>query len=326
MGIRIVLPILLLSYLTPVCLNAQGCSDAGVCTAGPLGDILFSTTDSLRPEAPTKHVVRLTGSYAIGERGTTIVQSIAEVGFTGPLFGVRLRVPYMAAFGDLGSNSGVGDPLVTLNFPFTVGTRSRMEVFGGVKFAANRANASVDSKPLPMPYQTSLGTTDLLAGVQYRRGRITAAVAYQYVWLDNNENAFHPDRWTDNMDASGYFLPAARQDDAVVRLQYAIPLGRSVVQPGLLGIYHVKQDVRMTGTQIMPMMDFGPAPVEGSAGLTLNLTADLRYAIDDRWSFEMSWGSPVVVRRERPDGLTRFFVLNAGLAYRFGAGDQSTLP
>jgi hypothetical protein len=316
MATRIAL--LLLSFLAPVFLRAQGCSDAGVCTAGPLGDVHFTTADSLRPSMPAKHFTRLTGSYAIGERGTTIVQSIAEVGLTGPLFGVQLRVPYMAAFGDLGSNSGVGDPVVTLNFPFAVGTRTRMEVFGGVKFAANRANASVDNKPLPMPYQTSLGTTDLLAGVQYRHGRITAALAYQYVWLDRNENIFHPDRWMGNMDASGYFLPAARQDDAVARLHYAIPAGRFVVQPGLLAIYHMREDVRMTGSLIMPRMDFGPVPVEGSAGLTLNLTADARYMINDRWSLDLSWGSPLIVRKERPDGLTRFFVLNAGLTHRFG--------
>ena len=57
--------------------------------------------------------------------------------------------------------------------------------------------------------------------------------------------------------------------------------------------------------------------IDGSEGLTLNLTLDAGYRLNDRWTAELAYGSPLIVREERPDGLTRSMVLNAGLRYAF---------
>ena len=78
---------------------------------------------------------------------------------------------------------------------------------------------------------------------------------------------------------------------------------------------HLDQDTRLdsTGTRMA---------VEGSDGLTLNLTIDARYRLNDAWTLELAYGSPMVVRDERPDGLTRSLVLNLALAYRFGAARE----
>ncbi|HRH38205.1 MAG TPA: hypothetical protein PK760_07665, partial [Flavobacteriales bacterium] len=51
--------------------HAQGCSDAGVCTAGPIGKIANDSTVSVE----ARNYARLTFSYAIGERGTLITQA-----------------------------------------------------------------------------------------------------------------------------------------------------------------------------------------------------------------------------------------------------------
>ncbi len=315
--------IILMALLIPAGSHAQGCSDAGVCTAGPIGEMDPILHDSLPASPVLRHFARMTASYGIGERRTSVVQSIAEVGFRGDFFGVQIRVPYMAVWGDLGNNSGVGDPVVTLSFPFRLGEKNRFEAITGAKFPANRANASVDGRPLPMPYQTSLGTTDLLAGIQFRRGRITAAIAYQHVAQQLNANEFTPAMWMDNMDALGYFPSdgLVRADDAVIRLQYAIPRGRVIVQPGLLAIYHMAEDERIEARpnpvpSNLPIMQLATVP--GSEGLTLNLTLDARYRIDDAWSLELSYGSPVIVREQRPDGLTRFMVMNLSVTHRFG--------
>jgi len=317
------LPILLMALLLPARSHAQGCSDAGVCTAGPIGEVGPILHDSLPASPVPRHFARMTASYGIGERRTSILQSIAEVGFRGDLFGVQFRVPYMAVWGDLGNNSGVGDPVVTLSVPFRLGVKNRFEAIAGAKFPANRANASVAGRPLPMPYQTSLGTTDLLAGIQFRRGRITAAVAYQHVARQLNRNEFTHGRWMDDMAAAGYFnsLGLERADDAVLRLQYAIPKGRVIFQPGLLAIHHMARDKRLdalpNGVPVnLPVTQLTEVP--GSEGLTLNITLDARYRIDEAWSLDLSYGSPLIVREERPDGLTRFMVLNLALAYRFG--------
>jgi hypothetical protein len=61
----------------------------------------------------------------------------------------------------------------------------------------------------------------------------------------------------------------------------------------------------------------GMVQIPGSQGLTLNATMDVRYRIATNWHGELSYGSPLIVRKERPDGLTRFMVLNVGLRHAF---------
>lgn len=315
-------------------LRAQGCSDAGVCTAGPIGEIPLLLRDSASVTAEPRHLLRFTFSYAVGEQGTTVIQEVAEVslGLTRRL-GLQLRLPFQQASGELGQVNGVGDPVATLSYavwrrdahrpdggrPRWAGAR-RLDVLLGVKAPSNKADATTaDGKPLPMPYQTSLGTIDLLAGLSYRNDRWSLALAYQHVLKNTNENGFTHERWMDDMRALGYFESPflERANDAVARLQYAVPIGRVTVQPGLLAIVHLGQDRRLASSG--NIIGFpGTEAVAGSEGLTLNVTVDARWRMSDRWALELSYGSPLVTRTVRPDGLTRSLVANLGLAYRFG--------
>ncbi|MBK9273249.1 MAG: hypothetical protein IPM49_01755 [Flavobacteriales bacterium] len=314
--------------------QAQGCSDAGVCTAGPIGEAPLLLRDSASVTAEPRHLLRFTFSYAVGEQGTTVIQEVAEVslGLTRRL-GLQLRLPYQQASGELGQVNGVGDPVATLSYavwrrdphrldggrPRWAGAR-RLDVLLGVKAPSNKADATTaDGKPLPMPYQTSLGTIDLLAGLSYRHDRWSLALAYQHVLKNTNENGFTHERWMDDMRALGYFESPflERANDAVARLQYAVPIGRVTVQPGLLAIVHLGQDRRLASSG--NIIGFpGTEAVAGSEGLTLNVTVDARWRMSDRWALELSYGSPLVTRTVRTDGLTRSMVLNLGLAYRFG--------
>lgn len=303
-------------------LMAQGCSDAGVCAAGPIGEL--SITDSAATLQDPPHMFRLTFSYAIGEQNTTILQVVPEIalGLTGR-WGLQFRMPYMSATGNLGSNSGIGDPVVTTSYAFVKDGTRRLEAIVGAKFPANKADAEVDGKPLPMPYQTSLGTTDLLLGVNFRSKRWNTALAYQHVLTNGNANGFRHSAWPGNEDAEGYFesWELDRADDAVARLQYAIPIKRLTLQLGLLGIYHVAMDSRLAVAEPSVWSNDTTTyrfTITGSDGLTLNLTVDARYKLYDHWALELAYGSPLLTREVRPDGLTRSLVLNAGLAYRFG--------
>ena len=265
----------------------------------------------------------MTFSYAVGEQQTAILMTVAELGFgITDRLAVSLRLPYQWADGNLGRNSGMGDPVITASYAISAKTYRRLDAMLGVKLNAGNANAStVEGFPLPMPYQTSLGTTDLLMGLNYRNGRWRGALALQTVLVNENTNTFTHAAWMDDPMAQGYFESAylERAADAVARIQYAVPIGSLVVQPGLLAIYHVARDKR----QEVPMDPAGmprlPEVVEivGSEGLTLNLTVDARYTLNDRWAIELSYGSPLIVREERPDGLTRSLVLNMGLRYAF---------
>lgn len=309
----ILLPFAVLCLLTEA--HCQGCSDAGVCTAGPIGELaLVNDSTSTEP----RHFARLTFSLAAGEQSTSVLQVVPEVsiGATDRL-SFQLKVPYISVSGNLGSTSGLGDPTITGSYAFIKEETRRLDALLGVKINSGDAALKADDLPLPMPYQTSLGTTDLLFGINYRRKRISTAVAYQHVLAQNNENGFLRSAWAGSADstaAAGYFESYAlqRANDAVVRAQYAIPIGKLTLQPGLLGIMHLAEDTRGTGAPDAPRVT-----IDGSSGLTLNLTVDARYKLSDRWAIEAAFGSPLAVRETRPDGLTRSMVLNVGVRLSF---------
>ena len=169
-----------------------------------------------------------------------------------------------------------------------------------------------------MPYQTGLGTTDLIAGINFRHKRYVASIAYQHVLSQNNENQFTHSAWFNYPIVLDYFESRGlrRADDLVVRAQYAYGCGRLSLQPGLLAIYHVADDTRLNDAVRGPN-EPERITIAGSQGLTLNLTVDLRFKLADRWALEASFGAPVIVREVRPDGLTRENVTAVGLMYRF---------
>lgn len=316
-----------LSIATCCRLSAQGCSDAGVCTAGPIGE-LHVGADTTALSAKTRHYARLAYSYAVGEQRTTIRMTVAElgIGITERL-SISLRAPFQWVDGDLGRNSGMGDPVVTTSYAFISKEGRRLDGMVGVKLNSGKADdvwegisTAQITRSLPMPYQTSLGTTDLLFGVNYRHDRWSSALAFQLPVQQANENMFTHAAWGQDPAVLGYFESALleRTADAVARVQYRITWRRFGIQPGLLAIQHLGSDTRVEAPA--PTELSGPpsrVSIAGSEGLTLNFTLDAGYRINDRWTVELAYGSPLIVREERPDGLTRSMVLNMGLRHAF---------
>jgi hypothetical protein len=313
--------------------NAQGCSDAGVCSAGAIGQVHL-WQDSTADVVDYRHYARVLYSYAIGEQGVTVMQVQPElsIGITDRL-SLQMKVPFVSTNGNLGDNSGIGDAIVSTSYAFikeqdrdftgTLGLRlptgSTDAMAGGIPIGTQLLYVV---RPLPMPYQTGLGTTDRLLAAQYRYKRWTTAIAYQHVLDQANKNTFSHEAWDGNTDARGYFesYHLERANDLVGRIQYAYGCGRLSLQPGLLGIYHIGMDSRLVLPQPSVWSnDTTPFRwvVSGSQGLTLNLTADLRYKLSEQWAIEAMFGAPVVTREVRPDGLTRSLVTGFGLRYRF---------
>lgn len=318
--------LLFCTLISSMQVSGQGCSDAGVCTAGPIGELVAPNDTSLATQEK-RHFARMTFSYAVGEQQTTILMTLAELGFgITDRLAVSFRLPYQWADGNLGRNSGVGDPVLTTTYAFIKTSGRRLDGMVGVKLNSGNADDTWDGFPidqvprsLPMPYQTSLGTTDLLLGVNYRHDRWSGALALQLPVHQANENTFTHASWGQDPAALGYFESAylERAADAVVRVQYRIPWRRFAVQPGLLAIQHLGTDTRLETAPTMDMMSPERVEAQGSDGLTLNVTLDAGYRINDRWTVELAYGSPLIVREERPDGLTRSMVLNTGLRYAF---------
>ena len=316
----------LLILLCPKWLLAQGCSDAGVCTAGPTGQ-LHLWQDSTADVVDYRHMARVGYSYAIGEQSTTIMQLNPEISIgLGPKLSFSVKVPYVFTSGKLGDNSGIGDAIITTSYAFIKEEDRNLTGVLGVRLPTGSTDAEWDgpstqqqTRSLPMPYQTGLGTTDLLVAVNWRYKRYVASVAYQHVLVNDNMNNFSHFGWANDPAILGYFESNMldRGNDLVARAQYAYGCGRLALQPGLLGIYHLQEDTRVNNAATMSEMGKERITLTGSQGLTLNVTADLRYTLAEHWALEAMFGTPLLTRKVRPDGLTRSLVTGFGLRYRF---------
>ena len=97
-------------------------------------------------------------------------------------------------------------------------------------------------------------------------------------------------------------------DTAGIMSRY--PNDKMTFTPGILPIYHLGEDEYTD-------IDEVTYAIEGSDGLTLNLTFHSEISIGSDDAVELQVGFPLVVRDARPDGLTRSFVFGLGYTSRF---------
>ena len=274
---------------------AQGCSDAGICTMGSMRT--GATTTAQQRSIYTS----LSSSFGIGEQGVTILHAVPEV--TLPLFDngiLRASIPLVRASGSLGTNEGIGDASINYTHSLYRDDDMEMGLTAGVRVATGTTNAQRSAgKALPMPYQTGLGTTDLVAGFSAIIDQWTLAAGYQRVVVDRNSNTYHD-------EDLGYFTShqLRRGDDAMLRVSRRFQVGGVDLAPSVLAIYRVQGDRVMN------------VNVEGSRGLTLNVAFAAMTPISDRFTLRLDLASPIVVRQVRADGLTRAFVATLEMSYR----------
>lgn len=279
---------------SPAIIRAQGCSDAGVCTMGTMRSATHDRDTSAYAS------VTLTPSFGAGEQGVAIVQVLPEVEWrVGRLVTLRASLPLMYTSGSLGTNSGIGDAVVSVSRTLALSDGVDMGLTLGTRLPTGTSDAgSTSTASLPMPYQTGLGTTDLVVGVSSTYDAWSVALGYQRVLVNNNRNAYVG-------TGTAYFTSKdyERGDDAILRVGRMISVDNITFVPSLLAIYRVQQD-RVLGER-----------VEGSDGLTLNLALAASTPIADRLSLRGDAAAPVLVRKVRADGLTRGFVVALGLSY-----------
>ncbi len=304
--------IFLLMLISTLKAKSQGCSDAGFCTMGSLSH--SGKNDSLKLNS-----AKVIFSYGIGEQGTTIIQTIPEVNFSLVKNNtIQIRLPYLFMHGNLGSNEGIGDWALSLTQSFVKKEKIKLNVTVGIKIASNQSNDLIETAvtneflPLPMPYQTSLGTNDLVLGTSLEYNRWYFGIGYQHVLENKNKNGFLKIKWSDYADAQKYFESNLldRGDDALLRIERIFNIKKFSCTAGLIGIYRIQED---------KINDFQNEVinVNGSDGLTLNLTGSTQYNFSQSFSLNISFGTPLIVREVRPDGLTRKLVLNTSLNYSF---------
>ncbi len=291
-------------------LRAQGCSDAGVCT---LHSIKNNT------EAPVSGKARQNDlsvgfGYGRGERSTDnytwYLEYSRRISTKTALTG---KLGFNIIHGELASTNGPGDLFLSVNHAIDMKRKWQKSFVAGLKLPLDGADISKNGIRLPMPYQTSLGTTDLVLALNYNRRSFGATLALQQPLKSVNKNKFLPGDYP-NLPLALKYWPGnafSRRGDLVGRISYKIKTGERIsFRPGLLGIYHLGNDTYLDDIKIRRQLPY-------STGLTLNANIFMDYRFKKGNGFEISLGTPFIVREQRPDGLTRKFVASVEYQFRF---------
>lgn len=288
---------------------AQGCSDAGFCSIG-----------SFKPGVSKDSALRSSVSFgsAIGQGDDAVLVMTPYLQYdlqVNRQWSLQSKISANYANGNLGNATNLGDVFLTATFASSLGKRWTIQYTAGTKIPLNASDLSSDGRPLPMQYQSSLGTLDAIAGVTVSNAAWQFSAAFQQPLTGENKNGFLPVYWNNTEAAMEYPSTNSFQRKADVLLRASRNVVRNQkwnVALGLLGIYHLGED-----SYIDPFINNNRISIAGSDGLTLNATASASVQIGRRFQVGISAGVPLVVREVRPDGLTRSWVLSPECRFYF---------
>ncbi|RLD48912.1 MAG: hypothetical protein DRI88_01910 [Bacteroidetes bacterium] len=282
--------------------RGQGCSDAGACSV----DILDFNSDEKKQTR--KVTLSFDQSFGLGEKFIFIAQSTLGVQYKiTPSTRTELRVPYIFTYGNLGYTYGVGDLILSLSQDFFRDKNYQLTGIVGSRIKTNNADLSFDEQPLPMAYQTSLGTYDIIAGLQYARMKWNFYFAYQHPFGRNENEYLVPENETDPNKQYYESAYLKRGDDLYARARYNLKLK----SPGsfiftLLAIYRLQKS-EIIKNDVNTVLD-------GSQGVTLNLGATYSKPIKNGRQLSFQLAFPVIDRDYRADGLTRNLVISVRIS------------
>ena len=309
---------LLLSILFFASANAfsQGCSDAGFCTMG-----------AMKPDQPYNKKLQfklrsMELSFYRGETTTTPVIYVATADLNFSLTSkssFQIKVPYMMVrSGKLGETEGLSDLSLCYTRSLLSTDRFDINFSVGGKIPTNKSDLTSNKfpdEPLPMYYQTSLGTYDFITGLSLINRKWLLATGIQIPVKHINQNIFD---WTDfptfpdqtKLEEYGQANLLKRGVDVMLRMERNFRLSRFNFSVGLLPIYRITND-RITnrqGVEVKP---------DGARGLALSGIITGGYNFTVRSGIKLLWGRKIVQREKNPDGLTRHIVSSITYYYRF---------
>ncbi len=298
-NLRYIIPILsiiTLSCVVPERSLAQGCSDAGICSAPTI-----KLTDSSVLSGTKKNLLNAGFTFGTSQYNVKVLSVGVEYSrFFGKHFIASAKYNYAFVSGPLSNNIGPSDILVTGAYRV-----KKFTPMVGVKIPMSHANKIDGGLPLPMSYQTSLGTTDVLAGLTYSTSVWGVSVAWQQPVVQNKSSFFITDYAADAINqkyvsTNGF----VRKADVIAKAFYNIPFRnkRWLFTPGLLPIFHTANDTWLNKAGQRN-------EITGSQGLTLNTNVALTYTTNPSLFFRLTVGAPALARKVRPEGLTKFAVI-----------------
>ncbi|HMS52443.1 MAG: hypothetical protein IPI59_15100 [Sphingobacteriales bacterium] len=298
--------ILLMVSLWALGLNfsyGQGCSDAGFCTLSSFKPNPAESTNTLNNQFKIGIFLGM-ADYSVSVYGNYIEYNRQ----LGHKLGLDLKLTTMAQNGNEISTFGLGDAFLNANYKAT----KKLTLTLGAKIPFSKANKSQNNLPLPMDYQASLGTLDLIFGVGFNTKKLQFVAAVQQP-LTQNDNKFVASDYPDSSKLKDFQTTNqfVRSGDVLLRVSYPISItSKFKLTPSVLPIYHLANDKYTDELK-------AEKEIVGSKGLTLNGNLFLGYEINSKNIIQMNMGMPFVVRDARPDGLTRGFIANLEYVIKF---------
>jgi hypothetical protein len=281
----------------------QGCSDAGFCT---INSFKPNSTDSIKV---------LNNQFKAGTFFGQADNSISVYGnyleYNRQLskkVGLDAKLTTLAQNGNGISVFGLSDIFVNANYKAS----EKLRFTFGTKIPLSKANKTYENTPLPMDYQSSLGTFDLIFGIGYEIKKIQIVAAIQQPFIQN-DNEFIATNYPINSQLSTFQSTNKfeRSGDVLLRVSYPMHINSKLkLTPSILPIYHLTNDKYTDAFNVKQ-------EIKGSQGLTLNGNAYLDYEINSKNSIQLNMGIPFIVRDTRPDGLTRSFIANIEYRIKF---------
>ena len=280
--------------------RGQGCSDAGFCSLSSFKPGGLDSNSRFRNQfkigisyGSADHSISIFGTHLEYHRVLT-----KKLVLTSKLSSISQSGNGISAF-------GFSDLFLNVDYP--IGEIGKVTF--GFKLPLTNGSKLRDELPLPMDYQSSLGTPDLVLGISHEYNKFHMALAFQLP-LSQNQDEFIAEDYPagsplKQFQTTNRFI---RRGDLMVRVAYPLSVkNKFKITPGLLPIIHLGKD-KYTDKQGIERT------IDGSQGLTLNGTVHFDYEMNDNHSFQLNAGVPFIVRKQRPDGLTRGFI--ATLEYR----------
>ncbi|RYJ52058.1 hypothetical protein DR871_007390 [Flavobacterium petrolei] len=278
---------------------AQGCSDAGICSIGNS----FQTTDK-----ESKNGIEAGAIFGTGEADVTYISPYLTYTRTiNERLSLSSKITYSVASGSFGQRGAFGDAFLIGNYNWKPKSHTQWSSLLGLKIPFTSSNLKINEFSLPLDYQSSLGTFDLIAGLNLNYKKWDFNTAVQIPVFNNNKNSYFREfSNTDDFPSTNLF---ERKSDALFRTTYTFQTTtkKFTFKPNVLFIYHLGEDSFENA--------FGQREtIKNSDGLTINGNIIGAYTINTKNSIELSLATPFLVREVRPDGLTRGFT--AGIIYK----------
>ncbi|MBL7683792.1 MAG: hypothetical protein JNK00_10570 [Flavipsychrobacter sp.] len=265
--------------------------------------------------------------------GHTFSQGERDVKYHIPQLEVRLpimetgyfdvRFPILSASGDLGNKWGAGDLTAAYTHVFKADPETwTLQATGGLMFGMTTANSGDVNRPLPMAYQSGLGSTDAIVGFNATwKEYLSISAGYQQPVFRYNENEyFRSSNINDPVYSNSEYIIGRklyRNGDVMMRLEGRFATNRIGFSAGPLAMYHLRNDLYEDRTGLWH-------EIQDSKGFTLSGVGNIfvRFGRYGSFKLDVTGSLPFIKRDVRADGLDRQYTLMPRFTFFF---NQRTL-